>query len=580
MAKQKDRYILLFLCVISFLLRIFYISKVKGPFVYTDELGYWGHAANLAGNNWAGVMNQMPWYAFGYSLILAPLFFLTADAVGMYRMAVVLNAAFGLLSLVMAYRLACRMRKKDGKSSETAVWAFTALCFSAYIFNSYIAWSETLLSFLVWLLLYEMAALEESPACWKGIVLGAAAGYGYMVHNRMLSVVVTVLLITAFLLWRGKIAWKHLLCVFGSAAAVFLLNVFLKDVFRQLFSENSVLQSMGIHAQFSKSNTLSQQIVKIGQVFTPEGFRKIVLNVCGQVWQILSATYLLAGMGIAYCISKVREAIKEKETVSLYLFPVTALLFTTLMTALFFIEDGGNGSGGPVRIDTLFYGRYNDVLMGALLIAALVMLCTRVREKAYHRMFAAVYVIYLAVSGVMYFALKDVGDFYLNIVSAESIHMFHWLGQFAVWKCVLIALAVSGVCLAFAFVKLPEGIRTYLICGLLTALFFATAFQCMRLTVRGENDYTQQYAQIYAFLNENTETGEPVFTLEGGKFAYDLQTRLPDKMVICIDEEQIRYVADSQYLVVSGQSQGELADSEYTACLQSADHIILQKKED
>lgn len=578
-AKQKDRYLLIFFCTISFLLRIFYISKVRGPFVYTDELGYWGHAANLTGHNWAGVMNNMPWYAFGYSLLLAPFFLVAADAVLMYRMAVILNAVLGLFSLLIAYRLLCRMKAKSEELSETVVWAFTAVSFSAYIFNSYIAWSETLLSFLVWLLLYELVLLEENPKGWKGILLGVTAGYSYMVHNRMLAVAAAVLIAIGFLFWKKKIRWNHLLCVVGSIAAAFLLQSVLKSCFRQALAQNSVLLAMGIHAEFSKSNTLSQQILKIGHVFTPEGFRRIVLNVCGQVWQVLSATYLLAGMGIAYCVKKARDAVGEKETLSLYLFPVTALLFTILMTALFFVEDAGSGNGGPVRIDTFFYGRYNDVLMGVLIAAALLMLCARVREKAYYKMLLPVYLVYLPVSGIMHLALKETDDFYLNIVSAESIHIFHWLGQFAVWKCALIALAVSGVCLALAFVKLPKGVHSYLIGGLLTALFFATAFQCMRLTIRGENDYTQQYAEIFDFLKENTEAEEPVFTLTGGKFAYDLQTRLADKMVICIEEEQLSYVADSQYLVMPEQAYGDFADPAYTACLQSADYIILQKKE-
>lgn len=312
MTTQKERYMLIFFFAISFLLRIFYISKLEGPFVYTDELGYWGHAANLTGHNWAGVMNNMPWYAFWYSLLLAPFFLVAADAVLMYWMAVILNAVLGLFSLLIAYRLLCRMKAKSEELSETAVWAFTAVSFSAYIFNSYIAWSETLLSFLVWLLLYELVLLEENPKGWKGILFGVTAGYSYMVHNRMLAVAAAVLIVIGLLFWKKK--------------------------------------------------------------------------------------------------------------VSLYLFPVTAL-------------------------------------------------------------------------------------------------------------------------------------------------FFATAFQCMRLTIRGENDYTQQYAEIFDFLKENTEAEEPVFTLTGGKFAYDLQTRLADKMVICIEEEQIPYVADSQYLVMPEQAYGNFADPAYTACL-------------
>ena len=85
--------------------------------------------------------------------------------------------------------------------------------------------------------------------------------------------------------------------------------------------------------------------------------------------KLICLAIALAAITLPSAAGNARDAVKEKETVSLYLFPVTALFFTVLMTALFFVEDAS--SGGPVRIDTFFYGRYNDVLQGTLLAAAL-----------------------------------------------------------------------------------------------------------------------------------------------------------------------------------------------------------------
>ena len=146
MLKRYRDNLLLGILILGFLmLRLFYITRVKGPFVYTDEMGYWGHAANLAGNTWAGVMGDMPWYAFGYSLFLAPLFLISNNIVIMYRMAVILNILFGLLSFALAYRVIGKLVLGSNVLFKGSL-AFVATAYSAYIFQSYVAWSETLLN--------------------------------------------------------------------------------------------------------------------------------------------------------------------------------------------------------------------------------------------------------------------------------------------------------------------------------------------------------------------------------------------------------------------------------------------------
>ena len=578
--KKKNIYILGFFFIVVFFLRIFYITRVKGPFVYADEMGYWGHAANLSGNTWSGVMNGMPWYAYGYSLLLVPIFYITTDIVSMYRIAIVLNALLGILSFGLVYKIIRKMKIDSINVTEAAVIAFTVTSFSSYIFCSYIAWSETLLSCLIWLILYEIILLEESPKYWRGVLLGTVVGYGYMVHNRMLAVVAAVLLTLIYLLCIKKIKTQHLLCVIGAIAVIFFIDSVMKNVLSDLLGNNAVLREMNINAGFQKANSLSEQILKFGELLTLDGFKKFMLNAAGQIWQMLSATYLLAGLGFVFCIGKMCEAIKKKDNISLYLFPMMAVFFTILMTSLFFIDTSYDIKSDKVRIDTLFYGRYNDILVGMLILMALLCLFTHMQMKIYSRYILAICCVYLAFSFIMYYNLKGIENSYLNLVSAASIYIFHWLGEFSVWKCVLIVLLANVVCLLCYFIKMPKQIRCYLISFLFVFLFSTTALKCMRLSIRGENDYTQQYTEIFDYLNENTEAEESVFTLADGKFAYDLQTRLVNKPVISIDIDQMNFVNNSQYIVMSEQDYSNFANPEYVKCLQTKGYVIIQKSED
>ena len=578
-AKYKNKIIIGIFFLAAFFLRIFYISKVKGPIVYTDELGYCGHAAALTGNTWSGVMGNMPWYAFGYSLLLAPLFLLSTDIAVMYKMAVILNMILGLLNYWIAYKVIRKAMPEVSKGMSAGVIAFTATSYSAYIFHSYIAWSETLLTFLVWLILYELISLEEKPGYTKSILLGATAGYAYMVHNRMLAVAAAVLLTTIFLVWSKKIKVQHFLLVLFALIALFLLSSMGKNYLEDLLVSNTVQPSMGgANISFGKTNTLSDQIGKVKEILTIDGMKKFLLNAIGQVWQILSATYLIAGFGIAFCIDKGIKAIREKKNISFCLFPFMALAATIAMTSLFFIEGSAVSADSAVRIDTFFYGRYNDILMGVFIMMALLFFHLEKERKTYCIYCIPVYAIYLTASFVIYYNLKDIKSFYINTVSAVSIYVFHWLGDFAVWKCALITFCVSVLCLISGLIKMPKHINRYIISLVLVFFFSTTALKCMRFVIRGENDYIQQYTEIFDFLNENTEKRDVIYTTMSGKPAYDLQTRVVDKAVISIDKGQEDLVTGSYYIVIPEQDYSDYNGTDYTMCLQIKDYIIIHRE--
>ena len=100
----------------------------------------------------------------------------------------------------------------------------------------------------------------------------------------------------------------------------------------------------------------------------------------------------------------------------------------------------------------------------------------------------------------------------------------------------------------------------------------------MQFTIRGENDHTLLYTEMYDFLDENIEQKEPVFTLAGGKFAYDLQTRLVDKMVIGIEKEHMGLVQKDQYIVMPQQAYSTMDTSGYMVCLQTEEYVVVQKE--
>lgn len=108
---------------ILFAVLIFYINfkivgKCYNPFVYNDEMGYWTHAAEMAGLDWHGVSKTLAWYSFGYSFMLAPLMKIISDTVILYRAAIILNICMEIVSYFLFVYIIRYLFPKIGKASD------------------------------------------------------------------------------------------------------------------------------------------------------------------------------------------------------------------------------------------------------------------------------------------------------------------------------------------------------------------------------------------------------------------------------------------------------------------------------
>ena len=74
--------ILLFFCLM-------HIKELNQIIVINDEFGYWSIASSLAGKNWSELISNTPFYSFGYSILLVPLYYLGIPSYTIY------NCSFG-----------------------------------------------------------------------------------------------------------------------------------------------------------------------------------------------------------------------------------------------------------------------------------------------------------------------------------------------------------------------------------------------------------------------------------------------------------------------------------------------------
>lgn len=578
MKAEKRKYIgylILAVCMLGVIaVRGFYITRTTGPFIYADELGYWSHAAHMTGNTWAGVMDGVSWYSFGYSFGLALTFLLSDRMLVMYRIAIAINIGMGLGMFALAYRI-IRRYLPEHDTLVSGLLAFAVTTYPTYVFYSYTTLSETLFALIVWLLFYELVSMEEQPTWWKALALGVTASYGFMVHNRMLAVLGAVGVCLLVLWVTHKINWKHILLIAASAGALFIGYLWMKEYLSLAIVRNEVVESTGGVVSQGSYNTFEFAVRKFLRMFRWSAIKSALLNVMGQIWECLSSSYLLVGLGSAYCVKRIWSSRKTTEAACLYLYPVLSLLCSIAMTGIVGYGKLSTQAGTRVRLDVAFSGRYNAPLIPLLIMAACVMLLQG-EYKFVWKCYAGTLLIYLAVSAGVFIRLRGVEDGYLNIVSTVAIHIFHWLGDFSVLKCVLIALAVSLVFIGGCCIKWRNRLNYCAAFLMLIFLFSTTALYCMRTSIRGENDNTARYTPMFEYLTENTEKGDIVYICQDGKISYDLQTRLVDKAVVCTLPERLAGLEEGTYVVMRKEQIDSANISGYELCLENEEYIVIR----
>ena len=208
-SKKKRLFLLLLLyAAVIFLFRIWYIREINVPVIRNDEYGYWSHAAWFSGHDWSDVLSaHMNWYSYGYSLLLTPLFWFSHNLHVMYKAAILGNGIFGILSFYLCLSCARALFPKI-ETWVLATVSFMVMMYSSYLTQGAIAWSETFLYLLVWLLFRLFLHFERRPRTGSALLLSLCMGACYITHNRTIGILTAYLLIVLFLRLTDTIGWK------------------------------------------------------------------------------------------------------------------------------------------------------------------------------------------------------------------------------------------------------------------------------------------------------------------------------------------------------------------------------------
>jgi hypothetical protein len=316
----------------------------------------------------------------GYGTLIAPISWFTEDPATGFRAALGVNAVLGGCSCVVLYLLARRLTQMSPLGCAAS--ALVVSLSPAVLFTTDWVWSEALVSATYLAAVLALLRFHESPTIGRGVALVTVAVAGFAAHSRLLPLSVVTLGVIVLAARRARISQQRAVGLAAYLGAMLLATSWYSKFLTGRIWENP-------HDTNSAGGVLDR-LTKVGPIF---------VSVIGQTWYQLVTTAGIAGIGT---IVMIRSALRNRpaarpttDDARLLVAAVGALVALSMV----FMSDRW-------RSDQLVYGRYNDAVLGPVLVLGIGWLVTQRRVVEIARTYGFVTLATIA-SGAVLCVVRD-----------------------------------------------------------------------------------------------------------------------------------------------------------------------------
>lgn len=367
MSKAKIDICKVLFCIVLLYIILCNLGKLNQIIVIDDEFGYWGVGAYFAGYDWTGLTPTSPYYGYGLGFLYMFLFKIFNNATIMYKAAIVLNSIFLLVAYLLSIKCGKRIYPEIEEKYIVLFCSFIAL-YPNTLAQSQVGWTESLLYLWFWVCCTFFISVLEKASCANSGLFAAVLLYGYMVHQRTLGVIIAAVLTVSIVMLLHKNNKREFL----TFVATLVIGTLIAYGIKKYLSQNFWLT---LDENIADINNIGGQIGKIQYIFSKQGIYDLVLGCVGKALYLIFSTYGLILVAFIFLLSYAMRSLKNtfcckekkaddiitKEYCSLFL--VLSFLSTFAISAIFMISYSD-------RLDILLYGRYNEFLIGPLLLIA------------------------------------------------------------------------------------------------------------------------------------------------------------------------------------------------------------------
>lgn len=568
--KKKENIILAFLMLSVFFINIRHLGQIGIFTVLDDEFGYWSVAAFLHGLDWSSIVSQISYYSYGYSILLAPLFWIFDNPYIMYKAALIMNGIMSSASFWLCYDTSRKIMNETHKYILLGI-SFLIAMYPTYVATSSIAWCESLLILVCWLLTWCFSSLNEKSSTGRFVLVGVLTVYIYMVHQRSIGILIASVSVILIMKAFNKINWKQ----FWLFTIPFIILILINSVIKDYIQSNLWLSASG-----NLVNDYSAQVGKVNQIFTSNGLLKILQVFAGQIFYLGAATYLLAYVGLYELINTgsvaVKKAMRNKDirilnsdnNFYLYTFLAIASLATIAISVIALIN--------PTRVDHLVYGRYTEMIIGPIILIGIL----RVRENIIsNKKFLFISFVFILFSLIV--------DLILRNFSSQSYIWLNAIGlslaqtPLSVFLPAFIAI-MSFRLIIVSFSKEKRILQTIVV---IAGLFFVTGEFASTYIIK-LNQQRMEIVDVVSFL-QTADDSEIYFLWNdiGGsedkqnvrvrRIADNYQFLLKEKKIILVGRETLKAIDGDKYLLTGTRNDLSGLTEDYELCMSAGGSQLL-----
>ena len=354
--KSYEKFIIVMLGILLLCFYCANVYKICTVWELGDEAGYLANVAYLTGYDWHDVRSVLPYFGYGYSILLIPVFLLSPTGVSLIHGAIGVNICLVLgIYILQIYILSKIWGKKDLPIYSCIAFI---VCICPYIVsNTYKVNCEVFLTFWFFLIIVLLYNTIEKKKQYIYCILGICSAYSFFIHTRAFVIIISVIGSLIFFIKKNNDIENRKNIIYF-VVSVLAFGAFLYGIKMSIINSAHALSTVADKGDVSGNLiTFTYLAERLKWLFNLEDIKFYFLSFSAKIFYIVYATGMMAVFGyvelLTYIKKQWNEKIDKDSVGGVYVF---IFLCVTLMVFVCTI----NGAGMLENFTTFFYNRYYE----------------------------------------------------------------------------------------------------------------------------------------------------------------------------------------------------------------------------
>ncbi len=568
--ERIDMYLKIVLSLVVFLTGIRHLNDVYQPTLLDDEYSYWSIAAYFNGRDWSSVTSLCKYYSYGYSFILYFLMKIFNNTVLMYRCAIVINAVFLTKSFLILVKILKKIFSSENINRITLV-SFVSIMIPCYLSFVTVNLTECLLLLLFLKTIYLLQEVGENTTSYDFFLISVVLGYSYMVHQRMICVIIGVAVYFIILVIKKVVKIWQLLIPSVVLIMFFMAHHVMKEAIKvNLWLSGEMSSDNDYESIFENIRFITGSIKQMA-VF--------IIGIMGKLFYFGSATYILGFVAIVLIIIGTFRACREYSEKTIYVILSVSFVLMMIVSAVFMCRNE--------KLAWLVYGRYAEFLYPLIIALGYFEIKSLIQGsiKKYVILYLSGGGIYVVMGMIIRWYSKRRGLNWINYISCNQIFKYTSGDNLPILKMMFIVGIIGSAVAALLVVKKYRVIcEAVLLTSAIVMAFYTSEYSLNEVNLKLQKSKYESSSCV-EWIEENiTPSGRVFFYIskdeenETAQYREYLQYWMQNKRVICTDDENLYKISKGDIFVISCEDYKDVADA-YGRCMYSNEfcHIYVWK---